>query len=42
MVKEIKETEQSIKQKQDYEMFVKFVAEMIKKYGKKIIKKKKK
>ena len=42
MVKETKEIEQNIKQNQDYEMFVKFVAEMIKKYGKKIVKKKKK
>lgn len=42
MVKETKEIEQNIKQKQDYEMFVKFVAEMIRKYGNKVIKKKSK
>ena len=32
----------NIKQKQDYELFVKFVAEMIRKYGNKFIKKKSK
>ena len=42
MESEKKDKELSIKQKQDYEMFVKFVAEMIRKYGNKVIKKKKK
>ena len=40
MIKETKEIEQSLKQKQDYEKFVKFVAEMIRKYGNKVIKRK--
>ena len=42
MESEKKDKELSIKQKQDSEMFVKFVAEMIRKYGNKVIKKKKK